>query len=741
MQENETLKTKILSSLEREDFIGRTREMDELLRHAKGDNQTKGLLVLSPPANGLSELLRQCYDQLFYERGDVIPVYFSFSGNDQTPEAFARHFLQCILLQVVAFRRGDAKILDASPEICEISEQAIPADGHWIDRLISACESSSRLKDERSFVRQALSAPLRAKAAGANLFLMLDNFHYIEKVSGEINLLEELKEVYQRSSISFVLGGRRRYVLSAVQSGSPKLQETGTLRLDALTDSDAGLLTEHLAEKTQTKTSPQTTDLIVQQFSENPSFITATFLSAQEKECDLDSFQQVEKVYVDSVLGGRIGKFYETLFDEITPSLELQNKIVDLLANEKHKTPIEAWRKRLNLPDKDFRRIISLLHIHEIIRLNSGIVEFQLENNVLSDYVETRYRLEGIGEARALVVGNLLADSLKRAPKIMTRFYRRSSALGLRELLSVFNCQTIPNSLLDYAVFKGNYKGAEAGEIAEALEKESEQVSLPQTVYTANCVAFYPLLNQFLDDERAAVGFGFEKGNYLEETEIIWIAAEIDSKLEASAELTEFWCDRLEMVALMCNFLNYQLWLITPEGFSPDAVEILKQRKAFGSNRQQVELLIKNLKAENLIKDRLKANEYEMIVPMGDDTEMIAAHAVEEIARRHDFQPRAINQIKTALVEACINAAEHSLSPDRKIYQKFTVEDDKIIITISNRGVKIPSNKVAESVTEIDPNEGRRGWGLKLMRNLMDEVKFEQVDDGTRISMVKYLKK
>jgi serine/threonine-protein kinase RsbW len=195
------------------------------------------------------------------------------------------------------------------------------------------------------------------------------------------------------------------------------------------------------------------------------------------------------------------------------------------------------------------------------------------------------------------------------------------------------------------------------------------------------------------------------------------------------------------MVALMCNFLNYRLWLITPEGFAPDALELIKQRRGYGTSRQQIEYLIKYLKAENLLKEPLKANEYEMIVPMGDDTEMIAAHAVEEIARRHEFNPRAINQIKTALVEACINANEHSLSPDRKIYQKFTVEDDKIIITISNRGVKIPPNKQAESVHEIEPNDGRRGWGLKLMRNLMDEVKFEQVDDGTRIKLVKYLKK
>jgi anti-sigma regulatory factor (Ser/Thr protein kinase) len=77
------------------------------------------------------------------------------------------------------------------------------------------------------------------------------------------------------------------------------------------------------------------------------------------------------------------------------------------------------------------------------------------------------------------------------------------------------------------------------------------------------------------------------------------------------------------------------------------------------------------------------------------------------------------------------------LSPDRKIYQKFTVERDKIVITIANRGLRLADAKARE----IEPHEGRRGWGLKLMKNLMDEVKIEQTDDGTRISMTKYLKK
>jgi len=113
---------------------------------------------------------------------------------------------------------------------------------------------------------------------------------------------------------------------------------------------------------------------------------------------------------------------------------------------------------------------------------------------------------------------------------------------------------------------------------------------------------------------------------------------------------------------------------------------------------------------------------------------MIAAHAVEEIAKRAGFSAKAVRQIKTALVEACINATEHSLSPDRRIYQRITADSDKLAITIANRGLRL-ADKVAP---EIVPDQGRRGWGLKLMKGLMDEVRIEQSDDGTRITLVKY---
>jgi serine/threonine-protein kinase RsbW len=173
---------------------------------------------------------------------------------------------------------------------------------------------------------------------------------------------------------------------------------------------------------------------------------------------------------------------------------------------------------------------------------------------------------------------------------------------------------------------------------------------------------------------------------------------------------------------------------------------LLRKRGAHFSSRRQYELLAAEIGRITSL-DTAKADapdEFMMVVPMGEDNELIAANTVEHIARRLTFEPAAINQIKTAIVEACINASEHSFSPDRKIYQRFRVEDDRLVITISSRGI-VPTNVGSgnantNSIEDVEGREERRGWGLKLIRTLMDEVEFEKVDDGTSLKMTKYLR-
>ncbi|HSK73432.1 MAG TPA: hypothetical protein VK892_17170, partial [Pyrinomonadaceae bacterium] len=235
---------KILSAVSAEDFIGRTRELDALLHHAAGEVSTRGLLLLSAPGLGASELLRQAYDRLFYEQGKTIPFYFALKKSDKTAKNAALRFLQTFLLQAVAFRRRDKKILDASPEICEIAELAVPKDGYWIDRLIATCETGSKLNNERAFIRNCLSAPLRAAAQGSRAFVMIDNLHEAAYFSGEYDFIEELKEIFSRAEIPFVFAGRRRFLLDVIQTGATKLESFEILELEPLALTEAGLLTE-----------------------------------------------------------------------------------------------------------------------------------------------------------------------------------------------------------------------------------------------------------------------------------------------------------------------------------------------------------------------------------------------------------------------------------------------------------------------------------------------------------------
>jgi serine/threonine-protein kinase RsbW len=301
----------------------------------------------------------------------------------------------------------------------------------------------------------------------------------------------------------------------------------------------------------------------------------------------------------------------------------------------------------------------------------------------------------------------------------------------------------VPAVLFDYENFSSKYKGAESENIVSGLAAETELIKLPQTVHIASCLAFNSDMRHVCEEDRCVVAHTFEDGNYADAQRVIWLAADIESKLEVDVDVAQAWCDRFERLAERLGFTRSQKWLVSNEGFSEEATRLLKQRDAFGSSRQQLAILASRLgeTVDAPVVPTSDPDEFLMVLPMGEDNELIAASTAEQIARRLTFRPEAINQIKTAIIEACINASEHSFSPDRKIYQRFRVESDRLVITISSRGV-VPANlNGANSGSEdTEAAEARRGWGLKLIRTLMDEVEFERVDDGTSLRMTKYLR-
>ncbi len=740
---------RVLGRVSRPDFVGRRVELDRVLEQANRHHNGRGLLLLMEPAAGVSELLRQAYDQLFNERSEVIPIYFAFTRNETTAVSAAIEFLTGFLQQFIAFRRSEPALCHAALTLQDLVELAPSSDLVWIEQVVRLYEHVRFSNNNKELVRFCLSIPQRIPARSGRPFVMLDGSQLAEYLNDGVVLGTELLRVFGRSGLAFVVAGLRRQVLDAAHEAECNFELLDTLKLEQLKPDEAHQLFDRVARRQQVPTSREAQSLIVQQFAGSPFFISVFLQAAREMNIALVSYLDCERLYVDELLGGHLHHHFEQLLEEMAPQRDTRTALTRLLweatAGEERQANAEGWRKRLHLSGDEFGAVLHRLHIQEFVNWSGPTFDATTGPQVWKDYLKTQYRLDVLSEPRALVVADTLADSLKRAPHTMAVHYKQLAQFGLREVMSQFDCQLVPAILFDYATFSEKYKGFDEGVVVSALEADTASLKLPQTVHTASSVAFNREMRQVCEEEKCVVVHAFEDGTYNDAQEVVWLVAEVDSKLEVAEDLAEIWYERLRSLARMHGFRRFQVWLVSNEGFSEEAAEFLRKEKAYFSSKQQLGLLIGRVGEP--IRPQLassdEADEFLMVVPMGEDNELIAASTVEHIARRLSFQPGAINQIKTAIVEACINASEHSYSPDRKIYQRFRVENDRLVVTISSRGI-VPTNVGSGNNTsrpEIKETlEERRGWGLQLIRTLMDEVEFERVDDGTSLRMTKYLR-
>ena len=453
-----------------------------------------------------------------------------------------------------------------------------------------------------------------------------------------------------------------------------------------------------------------------------------------------------ERLYVEELFGGHLNSYFENLLEEISPRLSTRLELLSLMweaVSGAARSPIssfETWEHRLGIDAEELKEMLARLHMHEFVNWDGRYIHTGSESQIWKDYLKIHYQLYVKNKPRALVFGEMLSDVLKRAQPA-----KQSARLRPGEVVSSFRHQQVPDILFDYAHFSRKYRGEDFETIDARLESETK-FELPETVYAANCSKFKIQLPEKCDDEHCVIAWTFKQQRYSDAQEVVWLVAYLHEKdaVDVDADAARKWCERFKAIAAELKFQRFKIWLISNSGFTDAAVELLKHEcDAFTSNKQQYELLAKRLGTlvNATVHNSEPPNEFRLEMPFGEDNELIAAGAVELIAKRLPFRVDALNQIKTAIIEACINVFEHSFSPDQKISQRFRLESDRLVVTISSRGV-VPTNLNGTSSRSdtTEAAEARRGYGLILIRSLMDEVEFERVDDGTSLRMTKYLR-
>ncbi len=143
-------------------------------------------------------------------------------------------------------------------------------------------------------------------------------------------------------------------------------------------------------------------------------------------------------------------------------------------------------------------------------------------------------------------------------------------------------------------------------------------------------------------------------------------------------------------------------------------------------------------------KDKTEETGYilDLTVPIASDMELVATRVLEQVAESSNIDDDSLGQVRMALIEACLNAFEYSEGPDRKVNIRFILKDNKLTIKILNEGKGFDPSLLKEpKIEEKISSRYKRGWGIKLMKSLMDEVSFENVGGGTLLTMIKNLKK
>jgi serine/threonine-protein kinase RsbW len=133
---------------------------------------------------------------------------------------------------------------------------------------------------------------------------------------------------------------------------------------------------------------------------------------------------------------------------------------------------------------------------------------------------------------------------------------------------------------------------------------------------------------------------------------------------------------------------------------------------------------------------------FEMTLPMIREAELVAARCLEQIGKNLRIQEEAIGQLQIAVIEACINALEHSKGGEKKIYLRFDVTEDRLEASIESSGREFVVQETGEPfVGKKLAEDFGRGWGVKLMKRFTDSVRFEKTSRGTKVVLVKNMPK
>ena len=130
----------------------------------------------------------------------------------------------------------------------------------------------------------------------------------------------------------------------------------------------------------------------------------------------------------------------------------------------------------------------------------------------------------------------------------------------------------------------------------------------------------------------------------------------------------------------------------------------------------------------------------EVTLPSKIGYERIAMDCSASFAKIIGFVPERIEDLKTAVSEACLNAIEHGNKgrPEARVVVTMNFKDNTFNVSVKDEGEGLEEWPQIPDINEkTNKLESPRGLGIYLIKQLVDQVDFHKKSDkGHIVSMV-----
>ena len=130
-------------------------------------------------------------------------------------------------------------------------------------------------------------------------------------------------------------------------------------------------------------------------------------------------------------------------------------------------------------------------------------------------------------------------------------------------------------------------------------------------------------------------------------------------------------------------------------------------------------------------------NVIEIHLPSVLGYEKVAMDSAAAVARIMDFHQSRIEDLKTAVAEACTNAIEHGnhLNKNMMVLVTLVMSSDCLEVNVEDCGKGIKKLPVEPNIDDqLTSKHDTRGWGVFLIKHLVDELEFKPGPKGGNVT-------